>query len=86
MNLREDCPHCGSLEWEELVSGEINGITAEADYFCKNCRRHLGFFAYGSWQPGSGQVMTAAEAAKIAALAAFTTRMKNEASTQSKAR
>lgn len=65
MERHEHCLHCGSTEWVELVSGEVNGIVAEADYFCKSCRRHLGFYAYGSWQEGTGPLMTAVEEAKI---------------------
>lgn len=65
MDHNEHCPHCGSTEWAELVAGDVNGIVAEADYFCKGCRRHLWFYAYGSWLPGSGPPMTADVEAKI---------------------
>jgi hypothetical protein len=50
------CPHCQyteSLCLDEAIDG---GVVSEANYFCAKCFRHLAFFAYGSWEEGSGLV------------------------------
>lgn len=60
------CPHCGSTKVLELVRDEINGRVCEADNFCGDCKRHLEFFSYGAYLPGTGTVMTEAEAQKMA--------------------
>lgn len=55
---KQGCRYCGGSETLQHVLDEINGTVCEEDVYCKTCRRHLHFFAYGSIQPGSGFRLT----------------------------
>lgn len=48
------CPHCGCSQVLSLDRCIDAGVVSEADYHCGRCLRHLGFYAYGFTQEGSG--------------------------------
>lgn len=50
------CPHCGCDQVLSLDRSIDAGVVSEADYHCGRCLRHLGFYAYGFTQEGSGEL------------------------------
>lgn len=50
------CPHCNSTRIAERPKNYIDvgvgpGIKCEAEIYCANCKKELGYWAYGSYLP-----------------------------------
>ena len=45
------CPHCNSNELVEVVKDTINGIPCEIEKSCDLCKKVVGYWGYGSWEP-----------------------------------
>ena len=55
-SIPTECPHCGSTRITETPTNHIDvgvgpGIMCEADIACGECKKHLGYWAYGSYMP-----------------------------------
>jgi hypothetical protein len=45
------CTNCGCTVIDEIITNEINYITCECKLCCHNCKKELGYFAYGNYDP-----------------------------------
>lgn len=45
------CPNCKSTEINQHVVDSINGYASEIEEYCNNCKKRVGYWAYGSYDP-----------------------------------
>ncbi len=45
------CPWCGPVRIEEVITSRIEHLPCEWECVCSQCRRVIGYYAYGSFDP-----------------------------------
>lgn len=45
------CIYCGCKKSNSEVKGKINYAVCEEEHYCLNCRKIIGYWAYGCWEP-----------------------------------
>lgn len=45
------CPHCGGLKFTSVVIDSTDYTVAEEEFICQGCRRRVGYWAYGYFDP-----------------------------------
>ncbi len=54
----KSCEHCGCTETLSANEQFLEHTVCEYDLYCQGCFRHVGFYAYGAFQKGSGEPAT----------------------------